>query len=57
MRSALKGRQIERTNKAEADSIMHLSISPGLLPGSSTILSPLQDEPFILRIPGVETPG
>jgi hypothetical protein len=66
-RCALKGRQIERSNKAEAGSdvqlshvpIAHSDFCPAI--GASFIwhprLSPLQGEPSIFRIPRVETLG
>ena len=66
MRCALKGRQIERPNKGEVRSMVQLSqvsISPfpratiGANPSGSRIFRPLQGEPFILRIPRVETLG
>ncbi len=66
-RRALKGRQIERPNKAEAGPMVQLSQVPiahsdfCVATGASFIwyphLSPLQGEPFILRIPRVETLG
>jgi hypothetical protein len=66
-RRALKGRQIERPNKAEANPIVQLSHVPIVYSdfcaaiGASFIwyphLLPLPGETFILRVPRVETLG
>ena len=63
-RRAMKGRQIERPNKAEVGQLSHVPVAHSDFCeaiGATLIgylhLSPLQGEPFILRIPRVETLG
>ena len=63
MQRALNGRQIERSNKAEvgADGTSQLrTLTLCGIRGELHLvphLSPLQGEPFILRVPRVETLG